>query len=193
VFPTELRIAVSSGRQALAGQVGEILVRGPVVMRGYDGRPDETAQALRSGWLHTSDLGYLDSDGYLYVVDRRTDLIISGGENVYPSEVELVLQSHPAVEDACVIGVPDAAWGQAVIAAVKVRACAQTSADQIRAFCAERLAAYKVPKQLWFVEELPRSAGGKLLRRCLRERATELFRPEHTGAADEDARGFPNA
>ncbi|HLJ58242.1 MAG TPA: o-succinylbenzoate--CoA ligase [bacterium] len=176
LFPTELRIAASGRRRTAPGQVGEILVRGPVVMRGYDGRPGDAAQVLHGGWLHTGDLGYLDADGYLYVVDRRTDLVVSGGENVYPAEVERVLQSHPAVEDTCVVGAPDPLWGQVVVAAVLVRARPQTNADELKAFCAERLAMYKVPKHVWFVDGLPRSAGGKLLRYRVRERMAELLR-----------------
>jgi O-succinylbenzoic acid--CoA ligase len=167
--------------QAQPGEIGEILVRGPTVMLGYADRPEETARALRGGWLHTGDLGHLDDDGYLYVTDRRDDLIVSGGENVYPAEVEVVLAAHPAVEDAGVVGLPDPDWGQVVAAAVKMRAGARTGEEDIRAFCAQRLAGFKVPQRIWFVETLPRSPGGKLIRREIREGA-----PRYRGSADSE-------
>ncbi|HEU5100325.1 MAG TPA: o-succinylbenzoate--CoA ligase [Roseiflexaceae bacterium] len=159
LLPTELRIA----RADQAG-IGEILVRGPTVMAGYINRPDETELALRDGWLHTGDLGYLDQEGYLYVVSRRHDLIISGGENIYPAEVEAVLLAHPAVEEAAVAGLPDARWGQVPAAAIKLRPGMQASAAELIEFCRGRLANYKVPKQVRLVAALPRNATGKLLR-----------------------------
>jgi len=180
LFPVELRIA------ARPGEVGEILVRGPTVMAGYWNRPEETARVLRSGWLHTGDLGYVDADGCLFVVDRRDDLIITGGENVYPSEVEEVLRSHPAVADAGVFGMPDPLWGQAVAGAVVLRPGAEVDAAALQAFCAVRLARYKVPRRVWFVAELPRSMGGKVLRRELRAR---LVAPDP--AEPTEARGVP--
>ncbi len=163
LLPTELRIA-SDG----AASVGEILVRGPTVMRGYINRPDETARALRDGWLHTGDLGYLDDEGYLYVVSRRADLIISGGENIYPAEVEAALLAHPAVEEAGVVGLPDERWGQVPAACVKLRPGATLSEAALIAFCRERLAGYKLPRHLRFVQVMPRNAAGKLLRDTLR-------------------------
>jgi O-succinylbenzoic acid--CoA ligase len=159
LLPTELRI-----ESAGAGEAGEILVRGPTVMRGYINRPEETALALRDGWLHTGDLGYLDGEGYLYVVSRRHDLIISGGENIYPTEVEAVLLAHPVVEEAAVVGVLDAHWGQVPAAAVKLRAGVAASEAELIDFCRERLAGYKVPKLVRFVATLPRNAAGKLQR-----------------------------
>ncbi|MDR7555407.1 MAG: o-succinylbenzoate--CoA ligase [Armatimonadota bacterium] len=161
LFPVEVRI------DAPPGAVGEILVRGPTVMVGYWNRPEETAHALRDGWLHTGDLGYLDADGDLVVVDRRDDLIVTGGENVYPSEVEAVLRAHPAVADAGVFGVPDPEWGQVVAAAVVARPGAQVDVAALQAFCAARLARFKVPRRIWVVDDLPRSTGGKLVRRAL--------------------------
>ncbi len=168
LFPVELRIE-AEGRTLAAGEVGEIMVGGPTVMRGYVDRPEETARVLRGGWLHTGDLGYLDDEGYLYIVDRRDDLIVSGGENVYPAEVEAVLREHPAIEDAAVVGVPDAVWGQTVMAAVKLRSGAHLAEDEVRAFCATRLAGFKVPRHVWFVEAIPRSAPGKVQRRLIRD------------------------
>src|SRR5436190_2745735 len=150
-MPVELRIDVD-GAVAPPGEVGEIVVRGPTVTPGYWNRPDATARALRDGWLHTGDLGYKDADGYLYVVDRRDDLIISGGENVYPAEVEATLLAHPAVAEAGVVGVPDAQWGQAVQAAVVLRAEQAATADDLRAWCRAQLAGYKVPRIIVFME-----------------------------------------
>jgi o-succinylbenzoate---CoA ligase len=168
LFPNELRV-VDGDADAAPGEPGEILVRGPVVTAGYADRPEETARAIRDGWLHTGDLGYLDQDGYLYVLDRRTDLIVSGGENVYPAEVEAVLLAHPAVEEACVVGMPDVEWGQAVVASVRVGFGAIIDSGDLCEFCAARLARYKVPREIRFVAELPRNASGKLLRRVLRD------------------------
>ncbi len=168
LFPTEVRVADDGGRALPAGACGEILVRGPTVMRGYHGRPEDTAAALREGWLHTGDLGYLDGDGNLYVRDRRDGLIISGGENVYASEVEDVLCTHPAVLDAGVTGAPDERWGQAVVATVVLRDSAAANEDDLLAYCRGRLAPFKVPKRVRFAEAVPRTEGGKLLRRALR-------------------------
>jgi O-succinylbenzoic acid--CoA ligase len=134
-------------------------------MSGYLNRPDATAKALRDGWLHTGDLGYLDDEGYLYVLDRRDDLIISGGENVYPAEIESVLRQHPAVIDAGVTGKTDAHWGQVPIAFVQLQAA--VNSDELRGFCAARLAKYKIPAAFHVVASLPRNASGKLLRRAL--------------------------
>jgi len=167
LLPTELRID-RAGAPTAPGEVGEILVRGPTVMRGYINRPDATAEALRDGWLHTGDLGYLDAEGYLYVVSRRTDLIISGGENIYPAELESILLSHPAVEEAAVVGLPDVRWGQAPVAAIKLRPGAAPGEDQLIAFCRARLGGYKVPRAICFVDALPRNAAGKVLRAQVR-------------------------
>jgi len=166
LFPTEVRIE-RDGVRASAGDVGEIVVRGPTVTPGYLDQPEATAKALRDGGLHTGDLGYLDDDSYLYVLDRRDDLIISGGENVYPAEIESVLRLHPAVEDAGVVGVPDERWGQAAAAFIVLRSGASPTEDDLHRFCIERLARYKIPARFTVVESLPRNAAGKLLRRKL--------------------------
>jgi len=168
LLPTELRIE-QEGVVVGAGQVGEIVIRGPTVTPGYVNRPEATAHAIRNGWFHTGDLGYLDEEGYLYVLDRRDDLIISGGENVYPVEVEAALRAHPAVEDAGVVGVPDERWGQVPVAFVKLHDAATLTEPDLTAFCYTRLARYKVPAHIRFVESLPRNAAGKLLRRALLE------------------------
>ena len=169
LFCTEVRIAGDDGETLPPGASGEILVRGPTVTPGYLNRPEETEAALRGGWLHTGDVGYLDDEGYLYVRDRRDGVIISGGENVYAAEVEEVLCSHPAVREAGVTGVQDTHWGECVVATVSLRDGAHASEGDLIAFSRSRLAPYKVPKRIRFTDTLPRNAAGKLLRRKLRE------------------------
>jgi long-chain acyl-CoA synthetase len=150
-----------------AGEVGEVAVRGPNVMLGYWNKPEQTAAALAGGWHHTGDLGRLDDEGYLYLVDRAKDMIVSGGENVYSTEVEDVLYRHPAVLEAAVFGIPDARWGEAVHAVVVPRAA--VSADELIAHCRDAIAGYKVPKRIDLRSEpLPKSGAGKLLKRELR-------------------------
>lgn len=163
LFPTELRIE-NEGQPVGVGAIGEILLRGPNVTPGYDHRPDATAQAIQAGWLHTGDLGYLDDEGYLYVVNRRTDLIISGGENIYPAEIEAVLLTHPLVVEAVVVGIPDEQWGQVVGAAVVLQPESTIDETALLTFTGERLAKFKVPRHLKIVSDLPRNAAGKVLR-----------------------------
>jgi len=165
----EVRIADENDADVPLGQVGEVLVRGDNVMLGYWNRPEETRAALRGGWMHTGDGGYLDDNGYLFVVDRIKDMIVSGGENVYSAEVENALAKHPAVAACAVIGVPDERWGERVHAVV-VRAPEQRAGeDELRAFCREYIAGYKVPRSVEFVAELPMSGAGKILKRELRK------------------------
>ena len=164
----EIRIAVE-GRACAPNEPGEILVRGPMVTAGYYGDPAATARALRDGWLHTGDIGALDPEGILTVFDRREDLILSGGENIYPAEIEAVLLSHQAVAEAGVIGVPDPTWGARPVAFVSLRAGAGGDVAAIERFCADRLAAYKRPLAICLMPALPRNAAGKLLRLALRE------------------------
>ncbi len=161
-------IADEQGAKLPPGQIGEIVVQGPTLMRGYYRQPEATQRALREGALFTGDFGYQDAQGYLWVVSRREDLIVSGGENVYPAEVEAVLCSHPAVREACVFGVDDAEWGQRVAAAVVLRDGAVVKADALIGFVRERIAAYKAPRQVFFVTELPRNALGKVQRSQIR-------------------------
>ncbi len=149
--------------------IGEILLRGPNITAGYEGRLEETALAWRGGWFHTGDLGRLDAEGYLYVLDRRDDLIISGGENIYPAEVEAVLLSHPAIEEAGVVGAPDERWGQVVAAFVKLHSGATATPEEIIAFCTGSLGRYKLPAKIYFVDSVPRNAAGKVVRRLLRD------------------------
>lgn len=165
---TEVRVVDDSGAPVPAGEVGEVVVRGPAVMAGYYGEPEATAGALRNGWLHTGDVGYLDDDGDLWLVQRRSDIIVSGGENVYPAEVEAVLRAHPAVAAAAVVGLPDAEWGQQVAALVVPGEGQTVSAEALRRFARERLAGYKLPRRITFVEELPQTASGKVARAAVR-------------------------
>ena len=172
IWGVEARIVGPDGSELPPGpdHVGEILLRGHNVMKGYYRNPQATAEALRDGWLHTGDLAYRDQDGFLFLVDRAKDLIIRGGYNVYPREVEEVLYTHPAVAEAAVIGRPDERLGEEVVAVVSLRpdAAAPASAEDIVAFCRDRLAAYKYPREVRFLPELPKNATGKLLKRELR-------------------------
>jgi len=154
-----------------AGEIGEVCVRGPNVMQGYYRLPDETAQALHNGWLHTGDMGRLDADRYLYIVERKKDLIIRGGFNIYPREVEDVLYAHPAVAEAAVVGVRDPLMGEDVLAFVALKTGVTADAAALIGFCQERLARYKCPKQVRFVDALPKSPIGKILRKELRSLA----------------------
>lgn len=165
----ELRIAdTDTGEGSLPpGKVGEILIRAPQLMKGYWQRPEETAATIRDGWLYTGDLGYLDEDGYLFIVDRKKDVIKPGGFQVWPREVEEVIASHPAVAEVGVAGVPDAYQGEAVKAWVVLRDGQKASPDEIRAYCREKLSPYKVPKHIEFRDALPKTMVGKVLRREL--------------------------
>jgi acyl-CoA synthetase (AMP-forming)/AMP-acid ligase II len=168
----EIRIVDERGDDVPRGTVGEIIARGPMITSGYWGQPETSAQALRGGWLYTGDGGRMDDDGYLFIADRLKDMVISGGENVYPAEVEAALRSHPAVADAAVIGVPDQRWGEAVHAVVVARAGTggDVLRDELVAWCRGRLAGYKCPRSVAFVETLPLSAAGKVLKTQLRAR-----------------------
>lgn len=151
------------------GERGEIVVRGPLVMAGYYKDPAATAEVSRFGWHHTGDIGYRDEDGWFFIVDRKKDMIITGGFNVYPAEVEQALQAHPAVQDCAVFGIPDDKWGEQVVAVVEPRHGAQADAETLIAFARERLGPVKTPKQLTFTDALPRSNAGKVLRAELRK------------------------
>jgi fatty-acyl-CoA synthase len=155
-------------REVPAGTVGELIVQGPNVFAGYWGKPAETAEAMRGGWFHTGDLGRADSDGYVTLVDRKKDMVITGGENVYPIEVEQALFGHPDVEDVAVVGVPDEKWGETVMAAVVKKAGSPLTEAGLIAWVRDRLAHFKCPRRVEFVAELPRNATGKLLKRELR-------------------------
>ncbi|SNT06825.1 2-succinylbenzoyl-CoA synthetase [Bacillus sp. OK838] len=172
LFPSQLRIE-KEGNICEPGAVGEIVVSGPNVTKGYFNRMDATLQAITDGWLYTGDLGYLDEEGFLYVLDRRSDLIISGGENVYPAEVENVLCKHPAIFEAGVTGIDDEKWGQVPLAFVVLHQGAETNESELLEYCREYLAAYKIPRNVIFCQELPRNGASKLLRRELKKRMGE--------------------
>jgi acyl-CoA synthetase (AMP-forming)/AMP-acid ligase II len=150
------------------GETGEICVRGDLVMKGYYKAPEKTAETIVDGWLHTGDIGHIDAEGCLHITDRKKDMIITGGFNVYPSEVEQVIWSQPAVRDCAVIGVPDAKWGEAVKAVVELNAGQHISAEELIALCKEKLGSVKAPKSVDFVDALPRSPVGKVLKKDLR-------------------------
>ncbi|RFU66303.1 o-succinylbenzoate--CoA ligase [Peribacillus glennii] len=168
LFPSQLKIEVD-GRAALKGEPGEIVVSGPNVTKGYLNREEETKRAIKNGWLYTGDIGYLDSEGFLYVMDRRSDLIISGGENVYPAEIESVLSLHPAVFEAGVTSKSDRMWGQVPVAFVVPFPNSQPAKAELIDFCKEQLASYKVPGEIIFCDSLPRNSSNKLLRRELKQ------------------------
>jgi long-chain acyl-CoA synthetase len=165
-----VRIVDDDDRPVPPDTMGEIVVRGDLVMKGYWNKPDATAETLRGGWLHTGDIGSLDRDGYLYITDRKKDMIISGGSNIYPREIEEVICQHPAVFEVSVIGVPDAKWGEAVKALVVTRPDASATEAEIIEQCKRHLASYKKPQSVEFLSTLPKNAYGKVLKRELRDR-----------------------
>lgn len=168
-FNTEIRIlGVDDGQPAPPGQSGEIVIRGPQVVAGYWNKPRESAEAIRDGWLHTGDIGVMDAQGWIYLVDRKKDMINAAGYKVWPREVEDVLYTHPAVREAAVVGVADAYRGESVKAVLSLKPGATVTAEEIVAFCKERMAAYKYPRLVEFLPELPKTVTGKILRRELR-------------------------
>lgn len=166
----QLKLADENGNTVPAGEVGEVWIKGDIVFKGYWGMPDLTAKKIKDGWLRSGDLGKLDQDGYLYLVGRKSDMIIRGGENVYPQEVENCLEEHPDVEEAAVIGVPDEVMGEEVKAYVTLRKGAQLTEKELQYFCRERIAKFKVPKYVEFTEEIPHVSAGKIDRKELRAR-----------------------
>jgi long-chain acyl-CoA synthetase len=154
-------------RDVTRGEVGELIVRGPGVMKGYLHQPEATEETLRGGWLHTGDLARQDEEGYIYIVDRKKDMVIRGGYNVYPREVEEILYAHPAVSEAAVLGVPHRDLGEEVAALVVLRPGTNATPEEIRAFVQERVAPYKYPRLVKLVNELPKSVTGKILKRAI--------------------------
>ncbi len=170
MFHLEARVAGEEGQELPRGQVGELVLRGPNVMQGYWQRPEANQEAFVEGWFHTGDLARMDEEGFLYIVDRKKDMFISGGENVYPAEVENAIFSLEQVAEAAVIGLPDPKWGEVGCAVVAVKAGQSLAAEEVTTHLKTCLAKYKIPKKVVFVEALPRNAAGKVLKRDLRER-----------------------
>jgi long-chain acyl-CoA synthetase len=168
VVSIDLRIVDDDEREVPIGKAGEVTVRGPNVAKGYLNRPEENQRAFRNGWFHTGDLGSVDEEGYLYVLDRKKDMIITGGENVYSSEVEAALYQHPGVHEAAVVGVPDDTYGEALFAVIVAAPGASPTEDEIIAHCRDRIGGYKIPRRMAFVDEMPKSAMGKILKTELR-------------------------
>jgi long-chain acyl-CoA synthetase len=169
----QMRVVDEQGNAVAAGEVGEIAIRGHNIMKGYWRRPEATAEAIPDGWFRTGDLGRADADGYFSIVDRKKDLIIRGGYNVYPREIEEVIYEHPAVAEAAVIGLPHAELGEEVAAAVTLKPGAAATADELRDYVRAQVAAYKYPRQVWIVQALPKTATGKILKREITPPAPE--------------------
>jgi long-chain acyl-CoA synthetase len=169
MFGTEIRAVDPMGEQVPPGEIGEIVYRGPGLMAGYWRKPEDTAAAVRGGWFHSGDAGSIDEDGFVYIRDRIKDMIVSGGENIYPAELESVLAGHPDVADVAVIGVPDDRWGEAVKALVVRRPGASLTGEELIEWSRSRLAGYKRPRTVDFIEAIPRNPSGKILKRELRE------------------------
>jgi len=186
----DVRYAKEDGSPAGPGEIGEILIRGPVVMRGYWKRPAETAETIRDGWLHTGDLARVEEDGSCHIVDRAKDMIVTGGLNVYPAEVEHVLCAHPKVLQVAVVGVPHRIWGEMVLAVVVPRPGETLEAQELAAYCRRSLADYKVPKSFVWADSLPMTTSGKVQKRVLRERlaASAAATGQGEGSAREAAR-----
>jgi len=168
--PVEVNVVDEHGAPLQAGKVGEIVVRGPNVTAGYWRKEELTKERIREGWLHTGDMGKIDEEGYLYLVDRKADMIVTGGENVYPTETENVLYQHPAVQECAVVSAPDKRWGERVQAVVVLKPGATATEDDLVAFSKERLAGYKCPKKIEFWKEIPKSPVGKLLRKDVKKK-----------------------
>jgi long-chain acyl-CoA synthetase len=173
IWGVEMRCVDADGREVPVGELGEIVIRGHNVMKGYYKQPEATAEAMRNGWFHTGDIGTIDEEGYVSIVDRKKDMILRGGFNVYPRELEEMLMTHPAVSLVAVIGVPDERLGEEVKAIVVKKPSAEVSEDELRAWCKAQFASYKYPRLIEFRTELPTSATGKILKRELRGQSVD--------------------
>ncbi|MFC1532465.1 class I adenylate-forming enzyme family protein [Thermodesulfobacteriota bacterium] len=165
----QVKIIDDNDKELKPGEIGEVVTRSDLVMRGYWNRPDKTKEAIKGGWLHTGDIGYLDEEGYLFLVDRMHDKIITGGLNVYPREVEEVMATHKAISQVCVFGVKDDYWGEAITAAVVLKEGMSLIEDELMAWCREKLAGYKRPKRIYFMDDLPKNPYGKVMRKELKK------------------------
>jgi long-chain acyl-CoA synthetase len=162
---TEIKCVDDEDNEVPQGEPGEIVMRGPFVMKGYWGKDDATEEVMRGGWFHTGDVATMDEEGYFFIVDRKKDLIIRGGYNVYPREIEEALYEHPAVREVAVVGVPHESMGEEVGAAIALKEGQEASEDEIKQFIKQRVAAYKYPRVIWFVPDLPKGPTGKILKR----------------------------
>jgi long-chain acyl-CoA synthetase len=180
VQDTDCRIVdIETGEKDLSiGESGEILLTGPQLTQGYYKKPDETADAIRDGWFYTGDIGYMDEDGYLFIVDRKKDMIIAGGYNIYPRDIDEVLFEHPKIQEACAVGIPDPYRGETVKAFIVTKPGEALNDEEVISYCKEKLAAYKVPKSVEFMDDLPKSTIGKVLRRELRDMETAKQKKE---------------
>ena len=167
-FHGDVKIVDEGGRRVKTGDIGEIVVKGPIVMNGYWKRPDLTDEVIKNGWLHTGDLARMDEEGFVYIVDRKKDMFVSGGENVYPAEIEKALFGHPAVFDAAVVAVPDKKWGEVGKSFIVTREGQSVSPEEIRAFLDDKLARYKIPRYIEFIDKLPKTASGKIKKNLLK-------------------------
>lgn len=171
----EMKVVDENDQEVPDGELGEIVLRGPNIFKGYFKNPEATAKAFANGWFHTGDIGYRDSDGYFYIADRKSDMIIRGGENIYPREIDDLLYTHPSVAHAAVIGVPDELYGEEVAAFVVLKDGAETTTNELIDFCREHLADYKCPKTVYFVDDIPKGPTGKLLKRELSSQLKNVF------------------
>ncbi len=172
-YNTELKIFDDNDEPVPTGEKGEIVLRGPSIMKGYFNNPEATAQALRGGWLHTGDIGYLDEEGYLFIVDRKKDMIIKGGENIYPAELEEILYALPGVAEAAVVGKPDGILGETVVAYLVCKPGCSLTEKEVKDFFKGKTSSFKTPSEVFFIDALPKSPVGKILKRELRERAAK--------------------
>jgi acyl-CoA synthetase (AMP-forming)/AMP-acid ligase II len=169
MFHSEVLVVDDEGNEVEPEELGEVIMRGDMVMKGYWNNPEETAKTIRDGWLYTGDIAKRDSDGFFYIMDRKKDMIISGGENIYPAEIEDAILGHPKVIDAGVIGFPHELWGEAVKAIVVVKPGEELTEEELIEWCKDKIGKYKIPRKVEFTESLPRTPTGKILKRELRD------------------------